>query len=159
MEKLATGFFPWNLVSVSVMVSARKYRPIWVSVLVSDLNQNSGFGRTLMYLPFIWFTLSSHSQKYQMTDFKWPLFTNSFHLVFEFFQFSSLKFGLMIFIPIVQKIKILFNFIWRARVSEWMSCKQFAIIIFAVKSLSLGKIITYSHCYFTRLNLRKMGPF
>ena len=25
----------------------RKYRPIWVSVLVSNLNQNSGFGRTL----------------------------------------------------------------------------------------------------------------
>ena len=119
------------------------YRPIWVSVSVSDLNHYSGFGRTLMYLPFIWFTLSSHSQKYQMTDFKWPLFTNSFHLVFEFFQFSSLKFGLMIFIPIIQKIKILFNFIWRARVSEWMSCKQFAIIIFAVKSLSLGKIKIY----------------
>ena len=27
--------------------SDRKYRPIWVSVLVSDLNQNSGFGCTL----------------------------------------------------------------------------------------------------------------
>ena len=26
----------------------RKYRPIWVSVSVSDLNQNSGFGRTLV---------------------------------------------------------------------------------------------------------------
>ena len=26
----------------------RKYRPIWVSVSVSDLNQNSGFGRTLL---------------------------------------------------------------------------------------------------------------
>ena len=25
----------------------RKYRPIWVSVSVSDLNQNRGFGRTL----------------------------------------------------------------------------------------------------------------
>ena len=25
----------------------RKYQPIWVSVLVSDRNQNSGFGRTL----------------------------------------------------------------------------------------------------------------
>ena len=25
----------------------RKYRPIWVSVSVSGLNQNSGFGRTL----------------------------------------------------------------------------------------------------------------
>ena len=23
----------------------RKYRPIWISVLVSDLNQNRGFGR------------------------------------------------------------------------------------------------------------------
>ena len=26
----------------------RKYRPIWVSVSVSDLDQNSGFGRTLI---------------------------------------------------------------------------------------------------------------
>ena len=26
-----------------------KYQPIWVSVLVLDLNQNSGFGRTLVY--------------------------------------------------------------------------------------------------------------
>ena len=26
----------------------RKYNPIWVSVSVSDLNQNSGFGRTLI---------------------------------------------------------------------------------------------------------------
>ena len=25
----------------------RKYRPMWVSVTVLDLNQNSGFGRTL----------------------------------------------------------------------------------------------------------------
>ena len=25
----------------------QKYQPIWVSVFVSDLNQNSGFGRTL----------------------------------------------------------------------------------------------------------------
>ena len=25
----------------------RKYRPIWVSVWILDLNQNSGFGRTL----------------------------------------------------------------------------------------------------------------
>ena len=30
----------------------RKYRPIWVSVLVSYLNQNSVFGRTLCYLWF-----------------------------------------------------------------------------------------------------------
>ena len=27
---------------------SQKYRPIWVLVLVSDQNQNSGFGRTLM---------------------------------------------------------------------------------------------------------------
>ena len=26
----------------------RKYQPIWVSVSVSDGNQNSGFGRTLL---------------------------------------------------------------------------------------------------------------
>ena len=35
------------MVSVSVTVSARKYRPIWVSV--SDLNQNNGFSRTLIW--------------------------------------------------------------------------------------------------------------
>ena len=29
---------------------SRKYQPIWVSVSVSDLNQNSGFGRTLLIL-------------------------------------------------------------------------------------------------------------
>ena len=28
----------------------RKYRPMWISVSVSDLNQNSGFSRTL-FLP------------------------------------------------------------------------------------------------------------
>ena len=28
----------------------QKYLPIWVSVSVSDLNQNSGFGRTLLLL-------------------------------------------------------------------------------------------------------------
>ena len=31
----------------------QKYRPIWVSVLVSDLNQNSGFGRTLLCCHFV----------------------------------------------------------------------------------------------------------
>ena len=30
-----------------VTVSAQKYRPFWVSVLVLDLNQNSGFVHTL----------------------------------------------------------------------------------------------------------------
>ena len=35
------------LVSLSVMVSPRKYRPIWVWVLVSDLKLNSGFNHTL----------------------------------------------------------------------------------------------------------------
>ena len=30
----------------------RKYQPIWVSVLVLDRNQNSGFGRTLE--SYIW---------------------------------------------------------------------------------------------------------
>ena len=29
----------------------RKYRPIWVSV--SDLNQNSGFGRTLLVVEYM----------------------------------------------------------------------------------------------------------
>ena len=29
----------------------QKYLPIWVSVLVSDQNQNSGFGRTLQIMP------------------------------------------------------------------------------------------------------------
>ena len=48
MEKLATGFFPWNLVLVSVRVSTWKYQPIWVLVSVSDLNQDIGFGRTLI---------------------------------------------------------------------------------------------------------------
>ena len=47
------------MVSVSVKVLAefgigysigRKYRPIWVSVSVSDENQNRGFGRTLMWI-------------------------------------------------------------------------------------------------------------
>ena len=32
----------------------RNYQPIWVSVSVSDRNQNSGFGRTLdFYIPVI----------------------------------------------------------------------------------------------------------
>ena len=30
----------------------QKYLPIWVSVSVSDLNQNSGFGRTLIHSPY-----------------------------------------------------------------------------------------------------------
>ena len=30
-----------------------KYLPIWVSVLVSDLNQNSGFGHTLLCCHFV----------------------------------------------------------------------------------------------------------
>ena len=29
----------------------RKYLPIWISVSVSNLNQNSGFGRTLSPIP------------------------------------------------------------------------------------------------------------
>ena len=29
------------------MVSTRKYRPFWVSISISDLNQNSGFGCTI----------------------------------------------------------------------------------------------------------------
>ena len=32
----------------------RKYRPIWVSVSVLDLNQNSGFGRTLGHCVLKW---------------------------------------------------------------------------------------------------------
>ena len=31
-----------------VTVSARKYQPFWVSVSISDLNQNSGFSLTLI---------------------------------------------------------------------------------------------------------------
>ena len=30
--------------------NGQKYRPIWVSVLVSDLNRNSGFGCTLLQI-------------------------------------------------------------------------------------------------------------
>ena len=44
---LVTRFSLENVVSVSATVSAEKYLPIWVSVSVSDLNQNSGFGCTL----------------------------------------------------------------------------------------------------------------
>jgi hypothetical protein len=37
---------------VSVLATIdRKHQPIWVSVLVSDLNQNSGFGCTLQGSP------------------------------------------------------------------------------------------------------------
>ena len=35
----------WFLYPFTVL--AEKYQPIWVSVLVLDLNQNSGFGHTL----------------------------------------------------------------------------------------------------------------
>ena len=31
----------------------QKYQPIWVSVSVSDLNQNSGFGRTLLVVEYM----------------------------------------------------------------------------------------------------------
>ena len=41
-------FSLWNVVLLSVMLQHRpKVSPIWVSVSVLDLNQNSGFGRTL----------------------------------------------------------------------------------------------------------------
>ena len=33
--------------SGSLELVGQKYQPIWVSVSVSDLNQNSGFSRTL----------------------------------------------------------------------------------------------------------------
>ena len=33
---------------------SRKYRPIWVSVSVLDLNQNSGFVRTLRSCCIVW---------------------------------------------------------------------------------------------------------
>ena len=45
---LATRSFLCNVVLVSAESIGQKYRPFWVSVSVSDLNQNSGFSLTLI---------------------------------------------------------------------------------------------------------------
>ena len=47
MEKVGNWIFPLKSGYGIGYSIARKYRPIWVSVSVSDLNQNSGFRRTL----------------------------------------------------------------------------------------------------------------
>ena len=47
MEKIGNWIFPLKFGFGIGYGIGRKYRPIWVSVLVSDLNKNSGFGHTL----------------------------------------------------------------------------------------------------------------
>ena len=79
-KKLVTGFSLWNLVSVSVAVSAWKYRPIWVSVSVSDLNQNSGFGRTLVYSILLffgdctWDTSHTFFSRWSISQIRWKVY-------------------------------------------------------------------------------------
>ena len=52
MGKIPHKIFPLKCSFVISYGVGRNYRPIWVSVSVLDLNQNSGFGRTLPHWDF-----------------------------------------------------------------------------------------------------------
>ena len=47
-----------------VTVLARKYWPFWVSVLVSDISQSSGFGRTLVWIVSSYFEWNAATVAY-----------------------------------------------------------------------------------------------
>jgi hypothetical protein len=62
VRKISHKIFPLKYgFGISYDIS-RKYMPMWVSVLVSDLNQNSSFSHTL----FSYFMHTYGSQRYQV---------------------------------------------------------------------------------------------